>query len=114
MYWICSGKFLVRDGHQVDCIDHSQEGLRFAKEQGYDLVIIDLFMPGKDGMEILLDLKARNLDQKVIVMSSGGRYVQTALLNHVNHLGADRTYFKGDDLGVLANLVSELFTPAYT
>lgn len=100
--------FLVRDGHQIDCVDHSSEGLRLAKEWNYDLVIIDLFMPGKDGMEILLDLKACRLDLKVIVMSSGGRYAQTVLLDHVNHLGADRTFYKGDDPAVLGSLVSQL------
>jgi DNA-binding response OmpR family regulator len=50
----------LRDmGAQVDLAHNGTEGLRLALDNGYDLVILDLMLPGKDGLEICRELRAR-------------------------------------------------------
>ena len=55
-------RFVVRgleaEGFTVDSADNGPEGLRKALEGGHDLVILDLLMPGMDGVSLLRRLMA--------------------------------------------------------
>jgi two-component sensor histidine kinase len=48
---------LARRGHQVDVADGGATGIAMAKAGGYDLVAVDHYMPGMDGLETLEQLK---------------------------------------------------------
>jgi len=66
-------RFVVRglkaEGFAVDSADNGPEGLHKALEGGYDLVILDLLMPGMDGVSLLHRLMARRPGQAVLVLS---------------------------------------------
>ena len=66
-------RFLVRglqaEGFAVDAADNGADGLHKALEVGYDLVILDLLMPGMDGASVLRQLVARRPAQAVLVLS---------------------------------------------
>jgi DNA-binding response OmpR family regulator len=66
-------RFVVRgleaEGLAVDSADNGAEGLRKALEGGYDLVVLDLLMPGMDGISLLHRLMARRPAQAVLVLS---------------------------------------------
>ena len=66
-------RFVVRglqaEGFTVDSADNGPEGLHKALEGGYDLVILDLLMPGMDGVSLLQRLMARRPAQAVLVLS---------------------------------------------
>lgn len=66
-------RFLVRglqaEGFAVDAADNGADGLHKALEGGYDLVILDLLMPGMDGASVLRQLVARRPTQAVLVLS---------------------------------------------
>ena len=66
-------RFVVRglkaEGFAVDSADNGPEGLHKALEGGYDLVILDLLMPGMDGVSLLQRLMARRPAQAVLVLS---------------------------------------------
>jgi DNA-binding response OmpR family regulator len=66
-------RFVVRglkaEGFAVDSADNGPEGLHKALEGGYDLVILDLLMPGMDGLSLLHRLMARRPGQAVLVLS---------------------------------------------
>ena len=66
-------RFVVRglhsEGLAVDSADNGADGLRMALEGGYDLVILDLLMPGMDGASVLRQLVARRPAQAVLVLS---------------------------------------------
>ena len=66
-------RFLVRglqaEGFAVDAADNGADGLHKALEGGYDLVILDLLMPGMDGASVLRQLVARRPAQAVLVLS---------------------------------------------
>ena len=53
------GRYLVRDGHHVECVRDGQEALRRVAEEPPDLVVLDLMLPGIDGLEVCRRLRAR-------------------------------------------------------
>jgi DNA-binding response OmpR family regulator len=53
------GRYLVRDGHQVEYARDGPTALERIAEQPPDLVILDLMLPGIDGLEVCRQLRAR-------------------------------------------------------
>src|SRR5450755_3036969 len=53
------GRYLIRDGHHVECVRDGQEALRRVAEEPPDLVVLDLMLPGIDGLEVCRRLRAR-------------------------------------------------------
>jgi DNA-binding response OmpR family regulator len=53
------GRYLVRDGHTVECIHDGHEALRRIVEERPDLVVLDLMLPGIGGLEICRRLRER-------------------------------------------------------
>jgi len=69
---------LARDGHDVvEAID-GVEGLRAAREGGFDVILTDLRMPGADGMDIVRAVRTATPDVEVIVLTAFGA-VKTAV-----------------------------------
>src|SRR6266511_3647768 len=66
-------RFVVRglqaEGFVVDSADNGADGLHKALEGRYDLVILDLLMPGMDGASVLRRLVAKRPAQAVLVLS---------------------------------------------
>jgi DNA-binding response OmpR family regulator len=60
---------LRAEGDEVDCADSGEEGCRLALIGGYRLVILDLVMPGLDGLSVLRRLLHHKPDQAVLVLS---------------------------------------------
>ncbi len=61
---------LAAEGFSVDVATEGEEGLRMALSASYELVILDVLMPGLDGMGILNRLLARKPSQAVLVLSA--------------------------------------------
>jgi DNA-binding response OmpR family regulator len=53
------GRYLIRDGHAVEKVHDGREALRRIAEQPPDLVVLDLMLPGMDGLEVCRRLRAR-------------------------------------------------------
>ena len=53
------GRYLVRDGHTVECVHDGHEALRRIAERPPDLVVLDLMLPGIDGLEVCRRLRER-------------------------------------------------------
>ncbi len=58
-------EFFQREGFVVDCVHEGQGGLEAAKHGGYDLVVLDVMLPGLDGFELLKQLRS---DSRVPVL----------------------------------------------
>jgi DNA-binding response OmpR family regulator len=52
-------RYLIRDGHKVDCVADGNAALRVAAEKSPDLVVLDLMLPGIDGLEVCRRLRER-------------------------------------------------------
>jgi len=53
------GRYLIRDGHTVECVHDGKEALRRILEQPPDLVVLDLMLPGMNGLEVCRRLRER-------------------------------------------------------
>jgi CheY-like chemotaxis protein len=71
----CSlGDTLRNAGYEVVPVSNGDEAVRLWRElHGADLVILDLFMPEKDGLETIIELRHHSPGVPIIVMSGGGR-----------------------------------------
>ncbi len=81
-------------GYQViDAVD-GDRALRIFRLQPVQLVIIDIILFGKNGLEVIQEIKAGYPEAKMITMSAGGGEPDDALLKAAKDLGADRTFLK--------------------
>lgn len=55
---------------QVDLVADGEEGERLAAAQPYDMVILDMRLPGKSGLEVLRSLRARGFERPVLVLTA--------------------------------------------
>ena len=65
-------EMLSESGHEVGEASNGQEGLDQFRQTPTDLVITDILMPEKDGLEIIQILKKENPEVKIIAVSGGG------------------------------------------
>ena len=65
------GRYLVRDGHQVENVQDGRMALRRVAEEQPDLVILDLMLPGINGLEVCRQLRARWLIPVVMLTALG-------------------------------------------
>ena len=73
-----------------------------------DLVVCNLFLPKKDGLEVTLELNNECKGVQIVVMSGGGNYVQSDLLPVARLLGASAVLYKPFQRAELVNLVHKL------
>lgn len=63
-------EMLERDGHQVVTAGTGEEGFYCATTQSIGVVILDLSLPGRDGLEVLLDLRRAGFDKPVLILTA--------------------------------------------
>jgi two-component system copper resistance phosphate regulon response regulator CusR len=68
------GQFIKRGLEQqrwgVDLVATGDDGERMASTGNYDLVILDMRLPGKPGMQVLNDLRGRGFERPVLVLTA--------------------------------------------
>jgi CheY-like chemotaxis protein len=99
-------KILQREGHEVRTAANGKEGLRMWREQGAAVVILDIHMPGLDGIEMLVQLRALAPLLPVIVISGGDQTHTLGLLGDAKLLGAVRALAKPFSLTELTAAVN--------
>ena len=65
-------KILQFEGYDVITATNGEEGVELFRQTPCDLVITDMVMPGKDGLQTILDLRQEDPDLPVIAVSGGG------------------------------------------
>jgi DNA-binding NtrC family response regulator len=70
--------FLVKQGFSVATAESGQRALEISQSQYYEVALLDLKMPGMDGLELLTRLKELNPEIQVIMMTAYGT-VETAV-----------------------------------
>jgi heavy metal response regulator len=63
-------KGLLENSFQVDACFDGEEGLGFALQRGYDLVILDILLPRMDGLELLKRLRGMGIQIPVIFLTA--------------------------------------------
>lgn len=65
-------KIFQKAGYQVNVASDSVQALAVIDRRHYDLIVLDLKMPGKSGLEVLREIKTKTPDSKVIVVTAFG------------------------------------------
>jgi len=92
---------LEREGHDVREAINGEEGLERFQEHPADLVLTDLFMPKKAGIETIADLLEIDPQLKIVAMTAHGSDEQYDFLRVAEALGAVATLekpFRAKDL----------------
>ena len=95
-------------GHDIIEATNGVEALAMYKENPVDLVITDLIMPEKDGIELIRELQEIRAGLKVIAISGGGRHGKLELLDLAEAFGAQRVLSKPIHLDDLIETLEEL------
>jgi NADPH-dependent glutamate synthase beta subunit-like oxidoreductase/ActR/RegA family two-component response regulator/NAD-dependent dihydropyrimidine dehydrogenase PreA subunit len=91
-------------GYQVETAEEGEQALKTVAEQDFGVVILDLRLPGKDGIEILKEARAKNPDLKGVIITAYPS-IQTAV--QAMKEGAVDYLPKPFDLDDLGRLVRE-------
>ncbi len=75
-------------GYQVTSAEDGRRGLASFRRDPPDLVITDIIMPEKEGIQTITEMRGERPDAKIIAISGGGRIGNTDFLRIARHLGA--------------------------
>ncbi|AFG38104.1 response regulator transcription factor [Spirochaeta africana] len=105
-------ELLESRGHTVTVADNGSDGMACARETAFDLIITDIVMPHKSGIEIISELRRRHKVTAAILAISGGnqQYVQ-AHLETARISGADTVLPKPFSNTQLLGAVQKLLQP---
>lgn len=92
---------LKNEGFEILRAVNGEDGIKIAKEEKPELILLDLFLPGIDGWEVIKELKKDSLSNKIpiIILSNYGQkeYIERGL-----KLGADdfliKAHFAPDEI----------------
>jgi CheY-like chemotaxis protein len=87
-------KMLEKAGHEVDIALNGREGMELFEKNKPDLLITDIIMPEKEGLETILELRKKYPELKIIAISGGGRIGPEGYLPSAKRLGADMVFQK--------------------
>src|SRR5208337_2316151 len=87
-------EILELNSYQVLAIDSGLELMKRVIEFKPDILITDIIMPDKDGIEVIIEAKKTLPNIILIAISGGGRIDSESYLNTAKYLGADATLKK--------------------
>ncbi len=87
-------KILTSAGHEVTEAANGREAIEMQNAQACDLLITDIIMPEKEGVETTIELKRDHPNLKIIAISGGGRTRNLDFLKLAKQFGADAVLAK--------------------
>ena len=97
---------LSRAGYEVTQASNGSEAVRLWRDHGGDLVITDLHMPEKDGIQTIIELLSHTPSVRIIAMSGGGQTKRLDLLGNMALLGSVLTIEKPFTLAEMMTVVN--------
>ena len=101
-------RVLVKAGYEVSEARNGNEAVRVFTQKPAALLITDLIMPDKEGIETIQEFRRNQTPVKIIAMSGGGRLDQNMYLSMAKKIGADRVLSKPFMPQELLKVVQEL------
>ena len=101
-------RILEKAGYDVYEASDGKQGIKQFRDKPTDLVITDIIMPEKEGLETILDLRNDFPKIKIIAISGGGKTGLPNFLPAAKKFGAIRTLPKPFGKDELLNLVKEV------
>jgi CheY-like chemotaxis protein len=75
-------------GHEVACVADGEQAVALYRSRPFDVLLLDLLMPKRDGFETLRILKSEFPDVRVLVISGAWRVGGRDALGYARELGA--------------------------
>lgn len=101
-------RILRMAGHEVTEADNGEVGLRLFDQAPFDVVVTDLLMPEKEGIETIMELREKNPGLKILAVSGGLRIDREGPLQDAEALGADASLAKPFSVEEFTAAVEEL------
>lgn len=95
-------------GHAIVEAEDGDDALKTVGAMAIDLVVLDLLMPNKDGLETIVELRKRQPGIRILAISSGGRMEPGHLLRTAMVFGADECLEKPLRLETFSQAVDRL------
>ncbi|SFU63839.1 response regulator [Alicyclobacillus macrosporangiidus] len=94
---------LLQEGYQVFQAANGPTALEIVKQESPDLILLDMKIPGMDGLEILRNLRKMGAESKVIMMTA---YGELDLIQEAMEMGALAHFTKPFDIDELRQAVN--------
>ena len=105
---VIAAELLAGEGYRVIEAEDGDGALRMIEAEPVDLLVLDMLMPNKDGLETILELRRRRSDVRILAISSGGSMDIDSLLRPALAFGADRVMSKPLRISTFASAVAEM------
>jgi CheY-like chemotaxis protein len=102
---------LKGENHDVICAGNGNDALSTFLDTPVDLVITDLIMPDKEGLELIMELRRHSPTVKIVAMSGGGSQGAGAYLSMAKAFGVVKTLAKPFPSSVLLSTVELALGP---
>lgn len=99
------GSFLTEEGFSVRTAGDGEEGLTVFQDFRPDVVLTDILMPKREGIETILELKRRSPELRIIAMSGGGIINASTYLEVASRMGASAVLKKPFNLDELLKIL---------
>ena len=103
-------EILKEAGYEVFTASDGKEGVDLFHKNPVDLVITDMVMPGKMGIDVILELIEKHPEQKIIAMSAGSDFGPEIELSMARGF-VEYTITKPFDPETILEIVTELLSP---
>jgi CheY-like chemotaxis protein len=100
--------WLTDEGYPVETVEHGEEALKVIGEQDYSLLILDMRLPGKSGLEVLREVKAQKPKINGIIITA---YPSVETVLEAMRLGAVDYLTKPLSLDTLEKLIQQTLGP---
>jgi two-component system alkaline phosphatase synthesis response regulator PhoP len=77
---------LGSEGYRVDCVKDGEAGLERAMQGAYDLILLDVMLPGKSGFDVCRELRRRSVGTPILMLTARAQVTDKV---EGLHLGAD-------------------------
>jgi DNA-binding response OmpR family regulator len=82
-------RMLEHEGFSVDTAEDGEVGMGMLTGTSYDLIIIDMIMPVKDGLKLIMELVRDYPEQRILAISGGGAIKAERYLTMAGYIGDD-------------------------
>ncbi|MCF8302661.1 MAG: response regulator [Bacteroidales bacterium] len=102
---------LELEGYDIDIGYDGDVCLDMLKQKEYDILVLDILMPGTEGMETIRAVRKHYPGKKIIAISGGSGYLEKEkILDWARELGADRALMKPYQIKDLTDLIEKVLT----
>lgn len=101
-------RILESEGYEVEVATNGQDGVELFRRKPCDLVVTDMVMPVKDGLQTILELREQAPELPVIAISGGGAISKERYLTVAGYLDGVIAIAKPFTVEALVTAVAEL------